>query len=451
MFCFFFFSSRRRHTRSLRDGVQTCALPILDFGYVVVGANAQASFVITNSGGAPLSNGIATVSSGPFTILSGTPFSLPGFSSTNLVVRFAPTSAASFSNVVTVTAGINANSVNSVIGIGAVVPAASFTASPTSGLKPLTVTFTDSSTGTITNRFWNFGDGSTTNTSATAFAHTYLNASTNTPSLTVTGPVGTNTLSRPNYITVTNLPPLLSLSPPNLNFGPVVVGQTNAQNFQVVNNGGLTLTGAAATTSPFGIQSGTPFSLAPGQTGQVVVTFAPTDDISFSNVVVFTSNGGNSTNTVTGSGLTPGELVVLPLAIDFGYVVVGANAQASFVITNSGGAPLTNGIATVSSGPFTILSGTPFSLPGFSSTNLVVRFAPTSAASFSNVVTVTAGPSANSINSVIGIGATVPLADFVATPTNGVSPLGVSFDDNSTGTITNRFWTFGDGATSNTT
>src|SRR5438067_6113611 len=27
---YFFFSSRRRHTRSKRDGVQTCALPIFD-------------------------------------------------------------------------------------------------------------------------------------------------------------------------------------------------------------------------------------------------------------------------------------------------------------------------------------------------------------------------------------------------------------------------------------
>src|SRR6266576_2714872 len=173
MFCFFFFSSRRRHTRSLRDGVQTCALPILDFGYVVVAANAQASFVITNSGGAPLSNGIATVSSGPFTILSGTPFSLPGFASTNLVVRFAPTSAASFSNVVTVTAGPSANSINSVIGIGATVPLADFVATPTNGVSPLGVSFDDNSTGTITNRFWTFGDGATTNTTLSAVSHTY--------------------------------------------------------------------------------------------------------------------------------------------------------------------------------------------------------------------------------------------------------------------------------------
>src|SRR6185369_10794063 len=179
----------------------------INFGTVAVGANAQASFTVTNTGGAALSNGLATVVGGPFTILSGTPFSLPGFGSTNLVVRFSPASAANFSNVVRFTTSNAGNSTNTLLGIGAVIPVAAFTSTPISGLKPLTVSFTDSSTGTITNRFWDFGDGSTT-----------------TVALTVTGPVGTNTLTRASYIAATNLPPQLSLSPPNLAFGPVIVG-----------------------------------------------------------------------------------------------------------------------------------------------------------------------------------------------------------------------------------
>src|SRR5262249_26512830 len=38
-------------------------------------------------------------------------------------------------------------------------PIASFTANPSSGAKPLTVNFTDVSSGTITNRAWDFGNG----------------------------------------------------------------------------------------------------------------------------------------------------------------------------------------------------------------------------------------------------------------------------------------------------
>jgi len=63
-----------------------------------------------------------------------------------------------------------------VIGTGAVIPVASFQGNPTIGLKPLAVTFTDNSTGTITNRFWDFGDGSTSNSAAISLSHTYTNA-----------------------------------------------------------------------------------------------------------------------------------------------------------------------------------------------------------------------------------------------------------------------------------
>src|SRR3989442_14544522 len=213
-------------------------------------------------------------------------------------------------------------------------------AGATGGLKPLTVSFSDNSSGTITNRFWDFGDSSTTNTSATTFNHTYLAAGTNTVSLTVSGPLGTNTLQRTSYIVVTNPPPLLAISPANLNFGPVVIGQTNTLSFQVVNGGGLTLTGAVTATLPFAIAGGRPFNLPPGQTGQVQVAFSPTSAGSFSNVVVFTSNGGNSANTVTGSGLTPAQLGVSPVSLNFGTVAVGSSVQASFVLTNQGGASL---------------------------------------------------------------------------------------------------------------
>src|SRR5205823_1963895 len=83
-------------------------------------------------------------------------------------------------------------------------PAANFTASSTVGQTPLSTTFIDSSTGYITNRFWDFGDGSTTNTMAISFSHIYSSAGTKTVTLTVTGPFGNNTSTRTNYIDVIN-------------------------------------------------------------------------------------------------------------------------------------------------------------------------------------------------------------------------------------------------------
>jgi PKD repeat protein len=77
---------------------------------------------------------------------------------------------------------------------------ANFNGTPTSGTAPLLVTFTDTSSGTITNRFWNFGDSSTTNTTTNTVVHTYA-AGTYTVNLIVAGPSGVSTNTKPNYIT----------------------------------------------------------------------------------------------------------------------------------------------------------------------------------------------------------------------------------------------------------
>jgi PKD repeat protein len=80
-------------------------------------------------------------------------------------------------------------------------PVASFSASPTNGTEPLVVTFSDTSTGTITNHFWDFGDSSTTNITTNTVVHTYP-AGTFTLTLVASGPAGVSTNIQANYITV---------------------------------------------------------------------------------------------------------------------------------------------------------------------------------------------------------------------------------------------------------
>ena len=80
-------------------------------------------------------------------------------------------------------------------------PVASFTGSPTNGTEPLAVTFSDTSTGTITSRFWDFGDSGTTNLTTNSVVHTYA-AGTYNVTLIVTGPGGASTNSKASYITV---------------------------------------------------------------------------------------------------------------------------------------------------------------------------------------------------------------------------------------------------------
>ena len=52
---------------------------------------------------------------------------------------------------------------------------AQFSPTNTTGTPPLPLLFTDSSSGAITNRHWQFGDGTTLDTSSTSFSHTFTN------------------------------------------------------------------------------------------------------------------------------------------------------------------------------------------------------------------------------------------------------------------------------------
>jgi PKD repeat protein len=78
---------------------------------------------------------------------------------------------------------------------------ANFTGSPTSGTEPLSVTFTDTSTGTISNRFWDFGDGGTTSITTNVVIHMYA-AGIYGVTLIVTSPDGVSTNTKPGYIKV---------------------------------------------------------------------------------------------------------------------------------------------------------------------------------------------------------------------------------------------------------
>jgi uncharacterized repeat protein (TIGR03803 family) len=93
------------------------------------------------------------------------------------------------------------------LSLGSSPPVALVTAGPTNGVAPLSVIFTNLSTG-ATNYAWAFGDG---NVSALANpTNTYTNAGTYSVTLTAVGPGGTNQLTLTNYIVVTNpMPPTL--------------------------------------------------------------------------------------------------------------------------------------------------------------------------------------------------------------------------------------------------
>lgn len=80
-------------------------------------------------------------------------------------------------------------------------PSASFSAAPVSGEVPLTVKFTDKSTGTIDSWYWDFGDG--TSSTEQNPTHIYTSPGKYTVTLTVSNAAGSNTDTKADYINVT--------------------------------------------------------------------------------------------------------------------------------------------------------------------------------------------------------------------------------------------------------
>lgn len=121
-------------------------------------------------------------------------------------------------------------------------PTASFSGSPTAGFAPLSVVFTNNSTGSITNWVWSFGNGtSVTNTTGSNVTNTYAASGTYTVTLTVIGAGGTNASTMTGYIAVSSVPRITSTQ---LSGGLLILGGTNCPpgvEYRILSTTNLTL------------------------------------------------------------------------------------------------------------------------------------------------------------------------------------------------------------------
>jgi PKD repeat protein len=79
-------------------------------------------------------------------------------------------------------------------------PVADFIASPTTGAPPLTVQFTDTSTGSPASWAWSFGDGGTSTLQSPS--HVYATVGTYAVSLVATNANGSNTMTKSGFIVI---------------------------------------------------------------------------------------------------------------------------------------------------------------------------------------------------------------------------------------------------------
>ena len=111
-------------------------------------------------------------------------------------------------------------------------PTADFEGTPTNGEAPLLVSFNDLSIDSVNTWQWDFGDGSSSTFQFPVY--TYLTAGIYNVSLTVTGPGGSNTIEKADYITVIEPAPIAEFEgTPTMGEAPLLVSFTDLSNGSV--------------------------------------------------------------------------------------------------------------------------------------------------------------------------------------------------------------------------
>jgi T5SS/PEP-CTERM-associated repeat protein/uncharacterized repeat protein (TIGR03803 family) len=238
-------------------------------------------------------------------------------------------------------------------------PTTVFSGNPTEGLAPLPVNFVDCSAGTITNRFWSFGDGITTNITTTTVTHIYPPGNFSV-TLVVTGPFGVSTNTQANYILATGANISTTVSPPS--------GGTTSGGGAVPFGSNLTVCATANpcynfvnwTLNSNVVSSLSCYSFTAASNENLVANFAP---------ITYTINTSSSASqgTTSGGGIVNcGSNVTVTAIANACYsfanwtvngTVVSSSASYSFIPSASetlvaNFIPITNTISTSSSPPF---------------------------------------------------------------------------------------------------
>ncbi|RMG80449.1 MAG: PKD domain-containing protein, partial [Chloroflexi bacterium] len=299
-------------------------------------------------------------------------------------------------------------------------PVASFTVDKASGEAPLTVQFTDTSTGQISSRQWNFGDGSVIDTSQNP-THTFNNKGTYNVILTVSGPGGNSTFIR--QITVEDpaiaAPVAAFTANPTSGETPLTVQFTNQSTGQInqylwdFNGDGLT---DSTDESPV-------YEYTSAGTYEAKLTVLGDGGQDNATTTITVTNPPQAPVASFSASPTSGDI---PLTVQFTNTTVGDVTSYAWDF---------NGDGTIDSAEQN--PSHTYTSPG------------------TYTVTLTATGPGGSTDATATITATepmaAPVAAFIANPTSGQAPLTVTFTNQSSGEQLSYAWDFdGNGVTDST-
>jgi hypothetical protein len=206
-------------------------------------------------------------------------------------------------------------------------------------------------------------------------------------------------------------PAALQLVPASRGFGAVVTGsQSAALAFTVTNFGGqasgvptVGLTGAGAAAFAI-VTNGCTSALGPSASCTVEVRFAPTAaGNSAATLSIVGAPGGTVSAALTGSGIDPGGIVIVPSAYAFPTTALGdTSAAQTLTVTNTGSAP-TGTLAITATGDFAISANTCTTLAAGASCTFSTTFTPSTPGERSGEVTAFAAPGGTASAALLGV------------------------------------------------
>ncbi|MCB9101946.1 MAG: PKD domain-containing protein, partial [Anaerolineales bacterium] len=314
--------------------------------------------------------------------------------------------------------GVWSNTTSQTVAVTSDRPQAAFSANPTSGPVPLTVNFTNTSSGDYTACLWNFGDGATDATCGNP-AHIYTTAGTFSVQLTVEGPGGSDVAGQTNLIQA---------------------GQPAKADFSAAPTDG-----AAPLAVTFSNLSTGDYDSCMWLVEEDYAQ-AGCDDFTYTY-----TTPGDKTVSLTINGPGGRDEMIKPNYIS----VVEAPAPpptspvAKFVADPlTGSAPLDVHFINRSDGEIETYLWDFGDGDSSSDAEPTHTYAATGSYSVGLTVTGPGGSDTKIRRDYIIVGDVPPVARFVAEPLDGVAPLVVVFDNRSDGVVTDSFWQFGDGETS---
>jgi hypothetical protein len=231
----------------------------------------------------------------------------------------------------------------------------------------------------------------------------------------------------------------VQISPANMTFAEIPVGQKATQTATLTNTGSepITIT-QLSVSSPAFTASGipTPLRMGPGQTANFQVAFTgSTAGTAAGTLTAMTAHGGSSSKVKLNGSVTKtaAKLALSTNSLNFGSVLVHGSSTQAVTIENSGQSDMQiSQIAVTGSGFSVSAVAIPVTVPAGQSMALQTRFAPTAAGTVSGAITVTS----NAVNPRSSV--TLSGRGVGATYTMSLAPASVSFGNINVGSSTTQ-------------